>query len=471
MQDKELEKEIIRNTQVLSGCDWVKEEFASSDFEDKRLFLRMLVVAKDLSKSPMASINQASEGWKVTKAAYRFFDNAKVTKDSILKSHIKKTQSRIGNHTGTILAIQDTTFLNYSHMKSATDLGPIGRNTTSTSLGLVMHTVFAVTAKGLPLGFLHQDIWARDKEVTGLSATRHLKKIEEKESYKWLKAIYEQSKVLPANKNVIAVCDREADIYEFFNHANKLGVKVIVRATHNRCLEDGEKLWDSLEKEKVKFSYKLQLHNFKNDVATLQVRYAPVSFALNSHKKNYDNSPKVIKNIMAVYITEKNPPHHREPLTWMLLANFKISSHKAAENIIKYYSQRWKIEVLHRIMKSGCNIELTRLLTNERRIPFVALKSIVAWRLMLISHYNKISPNDNALSILTRSECDALYIAKHKKIAINQNFSAKKAITWIAELGGYLSRKADPTPGPTHVWRGWQRLQDLTNMYDIIKPH
>ena len=122
-------------------------------------------------------------------------------------------------------------------------------------------------------------------------------------------------------------------------------------------------------------------------------------------------------------------------------------------------------------MKSGCNIELTRLLTNERRIPFVALKSIVAWRLMLISHYNKISPNDNALSILTRSECDALYIAKHKKIAINQNFSAKKAITWIAELGGYLSRKADPTPVPTHVWRGWQRLQDLTNMYDIIKPH
>ena len=470
MQEKELEKEIIQNTQILNGCDWVKEEFASSDFEDKRLFLRMLVVANDLSKNPMAPINQASEGWKFTKAAYRFFDNAKVTKDSILKSHIKKTLTRIGNHTSTILAIQDTTFLNYSHMKSATDLGPIGKNSSSTSLGLVMHTVFAVTAKGLPLGFLHQDIWARDKEVTGSSATRHLKKIEDKESYKWLKAIREQSKVLPKNKNIIAVCDREADIYEFFNQANKLGVKLIVRASHNRCLEDGKKLWDSLENEKVKFSYKLPLPNSKKDIATLQVRYTSVDFAFSSHKANYDNSPKVIKNITAIYVTEKNPPQHREALTWMLLANYKISSHKAAARVIKNYSQRWKIEVLHRIMKSGCNIELTRLLTNGRRIPFVALKSIVAWRLMLISHYNRISPNDSALSILTRSECNALYIAKHKKIGINQNFSAKKAITWIAELGGYLSRKADPTPGPTHIWRGWQRLQDLTNMYDIIKP-
>jgi hypothetical protein len=33
---------------------WIKEEFVSSDFEDKRLFLRLLAVAKDLACSPIA---------------------------------------------------------------------------------------------------------------------------------------------------------------------------------------------------------------------------------------------------------------------------------------------------------------------------------------------------------------------------------------------------------------------------------
>ena len=471
MQDEELEKETRSNTKILNGCDWVKEEFVSSDFEDKRLFLRLLVIANDLSKIPTAPINQASGDWKFTKAAYRFFDNDKVTAESVLRSHVKKTQGRITNHTGTVLAIQDTTFLNYSHMKCATDLGPIGKKAL-TARGLVMHTVFAVTAEGVPLGFLHQDIWARDKKLSGLSKSmRQLKPIEDKESYKWLKAVREQSRLLGDNKHIVAVCDREADISEFFVQANQLNLNLLVRASQDRCLENGEKLWSSFADKEVNFTYKLQLPNTKNDIATLQVKYAPVSFAPSTHQKKCNRSNAVIRNLTAIYITELNPPSHREPLTWMLLANFKVASSKEALKVIAYYVQRWKIEVLHRIMKSGCSIELTRLVTNKRRLPFVALKSIIAWRLMLITHYNKISPNAPASTILTQSECTALYIAKHNKVAFNQNFSAKKAITWIAELGGYLARKSDPSPGPTHVWRGWQRLQDLTKMLEILAPN
>jgi len=154
----------------------------------------------------------------------------------------------------------------------------------------------------------------------------------------------------------------------------------------------------------------------------------------------------------------------------MLLSNQKINSKKQALEAIGWYQQRWKIEILHRIMKSGCSIELTRLETNARRFPFLALKSIVAWRLMLITHYIKISPSAPATSILTQTECDALFSIRHNRIAKNQNFIAKKAISWLAELGGYLSRKSDPLPGPTHVWRGWQRLQDYSKMFSLAAP-
>jgi len=467
MQEDNFEKEIKKSVEGLKFCGWVKEEFSWSDFEDKRLFLRLLAVANDLSKNPIAPINQASGEWKIAKAAYRFFDNEKVTEDVILKSHILRTKKRVIDHSGIVLAIQDTSFLNYSHMKCSNDLGPIGKNEPC-CMGLVLHSEYAVTAEGLPLGFLHQEIWARDKEEAGLSdKTRHLKPIDDKESSKWIDGLKQQARLFGRDNNVVAVCDRECDIYKFFAVAQELNQKFVVRAFHDRCLDGGEKLWQSFDSQPVKFRYNISLPE-SDEIATLSVKYAKQSFKLSAHKKNLNNSPKSLKNICAVYLYEENPPSHREPISWMLLTNLPIKSAKNAKTVIGYYKQRWKIEILHKIMKSGCSIELTRLETNKRRFPFVALKSIIASRLLLITHYNKILPSEPASSVLTQAEQNALYSIKHNKVVLNASFSVAKAIQWLAELGGYLSRKADPLPGPTHVWRGWQRLQDYTKMFSLM---
>ena len=160
MQEESFEKEIKNNIKTLQRCEWVKEEFNKGDFKDQRLFQRLLIVAKDLASNPIAPISQASEEWKGVKAAYRFFDNEKVTHRAILSPHIQRTKKRLMEHEGVVLAIQDTTFLNYSHMKTSNDLGPIGENKAH-SMGLIMHSCLAVTEQGLPLGILHEDIWAR----------------------------------------------------------------------------------------------------------------------------------------------------------------------------------------------------------------------------------------------------------------------------------------------------------------------
>ena len=39
---------------------------------------------------------------------------------------------------------------------------------------------------------------------------------------------------------------------------------------------------------------------------------------------------------------------------------------------------------------------------------------------------------------------------------------------WIAQLGGFLGRKSDGEPGITTIWRGWQRLQDLSAAWSVI---
>lgn len=190
-QEKNFEHEIKGSIEQLTQCDWVKDELLEASFGDRRLLLRYIVVAEHLAKHPEAPISQASEVWKKAKAAYRFFDNKKVTAELVLRPHRDKTIERIGNHQGWVVIAQDTTYLNFSHMRESTDLGPIG-DSRSCSRGLIAHNCLAMTAHGLPLGVIGQNIWARSASEHGKARYCQRKPIEEKESYTWIKTLVRQ---------------------------------------------------------------------------------------------------------------------------------------------------------------------------------------------------------------------------------------------------------------------------------------
>jgi hypothetical protein len=95
----------------------VRTEFESVDFGDKRLNKRSIKILEKSFGQPQSSIPQAMGSWADTKAAYRFISNPKVTPEKILEPHQKTTLSRIQEHQ-VILAVQDTTELNYTAHKS-----------------------------------------------------------------------------------------------------------------------------------------------------------------------------------------------------------------------------------------------------------------------------------------------------------------------------------------------------------------
>jgi len=45
-----------------------------------------------------------------------------------------------------------------------------------------------------------------------------------------------------------------------------------------------------------------------------------------------------------------------------------------------------------------------------------------------------------------------------------------QTIRWNAQLGGFLGRKSDGNPGPTTLWRGLLRLQDIAEAYLVFNP-
>ena len=126
---------------------------------DNRLEQRLKVVAEELAARPQAPINQAREAWAATKAAYRLFANPKAAEEKIFAAHRTCTVQRVQGQPG-VLAIQDTSYLNYRYPPRTRGLGPIG-DSRSDAQGLMMHSTLAVTPEGLPLGLLTQKIWAR----------------------------------------------------------------------------------------------------------------------------------------------------------------------------------------------------------------------------------------------------------------------------------------------------------------------
>src|SRR6476659_343560 len=87
---------------------WVVEEMTAADLKDDRLNDRLREVLSQLAARPTASIPAACGGRAEREAAYRLFDNEKVSFDNILEPHQERTRARIAATEVVILA-QDTT--------------------------------------------------------------------------------------------------------------------------------------------------------------------------------------------------------------------------------------------------------------------------------------------------------------------------------------------------------------------------
>jgi hypothetical protein len=455
---------------------WAAEEFAEVDFIDERLNYRCQKLAEALGQQPTASINQACEDWADSKAAYRFFENPDVSPEQILHPHSERSVERMKGYK-IVLAIQDTTFFNYTHHPETQGLGEIGTKVTN-QRGFGLHSTLAVAPSGQPLGMLTQAYVERPvgKAARTPEETKALP-IEEKESYRWLEALEKTIQMAPEGVKVVTVCDREADIYELFALAQKLHAPLLVRATENRCLEadEAKTLWPKLEQQSIQGELSVQINGNdkrKQRQATVSIRFCSITL-----RPPWRPAPQKLPliTLQAIFVREDNPPKNlaelgdHEPIEWMLLTNTQVNDFEGALQVVAWYCCRWQIEVFHKIIKSGCRVENCLLQTASRLQNYITLMCIVAWRLHWLTYINRTDPDSPCTQILTTIEWQALYLRIHKSTKFPQTPpSTHQAVRWIAQLGGFLGRKSDGEPGITTIWRGWQRLQDFAATWSII---
>jgi hypothetical protein len=447
-----------------SFSDWTEEEFGTIEVYDKRLKERVRTVARDFFAQPGELVPQACGGSIAkAKAAYRFFNNKNINMEIVLKPHVEATVERIRKHK-VVLAAQDTTTLDYTAHPDADGLGPTCHKSDN-CIGLILHDTVAFSEDGTPLGVLDAQCWARDPKEAGKKAKRGQLPIEQKESMKWLKsyrAVGEVQAHCPETM-LVSVGDREADIYELFHEATKCenGPELLIRADKwkRRKVEEAL-LWDRMLKEPVAGYREIHVPrsgNRKAREAKLEIHYSQVTLTPPQNK----SLPPI--DIFAVYAHEIDyAPDVKEPIDWMLLTTVEVSTLEEAEERIRWYGKRWGIEVYHRTLKSGCRIEDRRLGNGDRLTTCIAIDMVVAWRVFLLTMLSREHPELPCDAALSEDEWRALTLFHTHEAPPKKPPSIKEAILMIAKLGGFLGRKGDGNPGTTTVWRGLQRLGDIT---------
>jgi hypothetical protein len=480
---------MIKEKLHISSTGWAEQEFGIVDFGDKRLSKRLLKIADSFANSPESSINQACQDWHQTKAAYRFFQNDAVCGSKILDSHIKKTIERAQQYP-TILAIQDTSYISYKNHHKTKGLGIIAAKVISPTTnfkthGLVMHTSFAVTPEGLPIGLLDQKISSRpvlNEQVKELKRKSHNTAfpIEEKESIRWIESLEKPTNYCGLeNVKLVTVGDREADIYDLFRVAATSQTYFVIRASQDRKVnktsiyskKSGEKLWNLMQRTPAQGVIQVNIparDNTPSRKAVLEVRFN--NFMINRPKNNPNSKTKKLPDLKlnAVYVSEKSPCPQQTAMSWMLLTNIEVSNFGQAVEKVQWYCLRWRIEIFHKILKSGLRVEACRLATADRLMRFLTLMSVIAWRIFFITLIARTNPNLSCICLLASEEWKVLYSKiYHTKQYPPNPPTIREAVRWIARLGGFLARQNDLEPGPITLWRGWKRLVDLTEGWNL----
>jgi hypothetical protein len=123
---------------------------------------------------------------------------------------------------------------------------------------------------------------------------------------------------------------------------------------------------------------------------------------------------------------------------------------------------RWKIEVFHKILKSGCKAEESKLRTAERLVNLISVFCILSWRIFWMTMINRSVPEAPPSVALTKTEIGLLdQLINDKGKIPHQRKVLGTYLVKIARLGGYLARKNDPPPGNIVMWRGISRLTDI----------
>jgi hypothetical protein len=457
------------------GSSFGEVHFGAVDLGDVRRDERLPKLVNEMLRHPGGTLPQKLPRCADLDAFYRLCDAEDVTHEAVMQPHRERSLQYLQTTDHFVLAIHDATELDYTtHATLVDDLGQIGNGNQRGYL--VQNTLVVDPELNLVVGLANQILHVRPKVKKGETQTQRRQR-ESRESLLWLKGTRE----VPGRREVVDVCDRGADTFEFLEHEMHSGRTFVIRSTYDRNIlvghsPEGEqrhlheyaRTLPELGTLELAVAQKTIVNKPKRKgkktktirtkrLARLSISAGPVQVAAPTSKNgNHGNDALPV---WIVRVWETNPPLGEKALEWLLLTNHPIPSVTEALQVKTWYEWRWTIEELHKAMKTGCSIEGLQFHNVQRLQPAIGILSILALTLLAL--------RDNARNPLTRDRpaCDCIdeeYIEILSLWRYRRNpphWTVHDFYMALARLGGHPGRKSSPEPGWIVLWRGWEKLQ------------
>jgi hypothetical protein len=398
-------------------------------------------------------------------AAHGFLSSPHVSVDRIVSTAAVRTARQCaGFH---VLVVQDTTEINFKgRAQKRRGFGPAGDGETP---GFFIHPAIAVDIKTeAVIGLVDMKIWTRSEDPT---PPRRNLPFEDKESARWLWGCQSAAALLNEATSVTMAADRESDIFPLFARRPER-IDLIVRAAHNRNLNDGGALFEALGKTQSLGTTIVKVAprgpGDKGRIAKVELAAGKVRIA-SPRNNRVDDLPEFIE-LTLVEAREVNAPKGSTPLLWRLYTTYTVTSLGQANQVVQLYRLRWRIEQTFRSLKSdGLALEDSQVIDRQRMFNLAAIALIAAIRIIQLVDARDGSPRP-ASDVIDDAFADALKRISKK---LEGNTERQKNphdpgslafVSWIAaRLGGWNCYYKPP--GPKTMRTGWNRLAAMLEGY------
>ncbi|WP_103415307.1 IS4 family transposase [Vibrio hyugaensis] len=393
---------------------WAQEQFGQAQLKDPRRTQRLISLATSIANQPGVSVAKLPFSPADMEGAYRFIRNENIDAKDIAEAGFQSTVSRANEHEE-LLALEDTTTLSFPHRSIKDELGHTNQGDRIRALHVHSTLLFAPQSQTI-VGLIEQQRWSRDITKRGQKHQHATRPYKEKESYKWEQASRRVVERLGDKMlDVISVCDREADLFEYLTYKRQHQQRFVVRSMQSRCLEEHA-------------------------------------------------------GIPVYYVGCLEQGTSKDKLAWHLLTSEPINNVEDAMRIIGYYERRWLIEDFHKVWKSeGTDVESLRLQSKDNLERLSVIYAFVATRLLALRFIKEVDEltKESCEKVLGKKAWKLLWLKLESKTLPKEVPDMGWAYKNLAKLGGWKDTKRTGRASIKVLWEGWFKLQTILEGYEL----
>ena len=141
-----------------------------------------------------------------------------------------------------------------------------------------------------------------------------------------------------------------------------MGTHFVFRTCVNGLAGDGSHtITDEMAETRCKGLHRVVTRDRAGNLrqAVLEIKYRRINVMPPIGKqKDYPS-----QRLTVIHAIEKSRRPRTERIEWKLITDMPVQSREQALEKLRWYASRWKIEVFHKILKSGCRVEDSKLRT------------------------------------------------------------------------------------------------------------